>query len=47
MTPFKTSAMATIRVDQAPGFKKLMKNSANLLDVGIKLELHVDIDEEM
>ena len=39
VTPFKTSAMATIRVDQAPGFRKLMNKQSNLLELGIRLEL--------
>ena len=38
VTPFKASTMSTVRVDQAPGFRKLMKNQANLLNIGIKLE---------
>ena len=37
--PFKTTSMSKIRVDQAPGFKKLDKRKADLEELGIELEL--------
>ena len=38
ITPFKASSMSKIRVDQAPGFRKLMKKKADLQDMGIELD---------
>ena len=38
ITPFKASSLSRIRVDQAPGFQKLMKKKADLDDLGIELE---------
>ena len=35
--PFKSSSLSTIRVDQAPGFRKAMKQQANLKELGIDL----------
>ena len=37
--PFKASSLSKIRVDQAPGFRKLFKQKTNLSDLGIDLEL--------
>lgn len=39
VTPYKTSFLSKIRVDQAPGFRKLFKKKADLSDLGIELEL--------
>ena len=39
MTPYKTSFLSKIRVDQAPGFRKLFKQKSDLSDLGIELEL--------
>ena len=38
VSPFKTSILAKIRVDQAPAFKSLIKKQANLRAVDIELE---------
>ena len=37
--PFKTSSLSKVRVDQAPGFKKLSKKKIDLADVGLSMEL--------
>ena len=36
--PFKSSTLTNIRVDQAPGFRKLMKSEENLKELGIHVE---------
>ena len=38
VTPFKVSTLSRIRVDQAPGFKALLRKPANLKDLGIDLD---------
>ena len=38
VSPFKAVSLAKIRVDQAPAFKALIKNPANLRDLDIELE---------
>ena len=44
--PFKSSSMASIRVDKAPGFRKLMKKKPDLTEVGLELE-HGDAKNRM
>ena len=39
VSPFKSTNLTNIRVDQAPGFKALFKRSENLKDLKIDLEL--------
>ena len=39
VSPFRSSITSSIRVDQAPGFKSLMKDSPALKDLNISLEL--------
>ena len=39
ISPFRSSITSNIRVDQAPGFKSLMNDSAALKDLNISLEL--------
>ena len=39
VSPFRSSITTSIRVDQAPGFKSLMKDSAALKELNITLEL--------
>ena len=39
VTPFKASKLAMIRVDQAPGFRKIFKQKSNLSDLGIDIQL--------
>ena len=39
VTPYKASSLSRIRVDQAPGFRKLFKQNSDLTDLGIDLEL--------
>ena len=39
ITPFKSSSLAPIRVDQAPGFQALFKRKAEAAEAGIELDL--------
>ena len=39
ITPFKSSLLTSIRVDQAPGFKALFKKKVDLKEAGIDLDL--------
>ena len=39
MTPYKASSLSRIRVDQAPGFRKLFRQKSDLSDLGIDLEM--------
>ena len=39
VSPFKSTNLTNIRVDQAPGFKTFFKRSVNLKDLNIDLEL--------
>ena len=39
VTPYKASNLALIRVDQAPGFRKIFRQKSDLSDLGIDIQL--------